>query len=321
MRVGIVGLGSISKYWINALESNKDVALVALCDAVNRDATKYPFYEKLDQMLEKEQIDIVLVSTPPSTHLELVRTALLQKKHVIVEKPFSTTLNDLEVCVELAQQNNVILYLAYHSMFGETFLKAKEFILEQLSTGDKIISTTAQCEDDVTKYHSGHSWIFDPAVSGGGALIDCGINILSMLLDILGPLEIESVSIMTPEGYKVERIVDCKFLTKENKPCTMFYDWLSKNTAAGFHTFEFESGISIQYEWITRTIKKLKNGKEEFSMVINSGESDSNIVPMSQEYITMLEDALKHIRKEKTQHLNCDAFYLTMKCYEKATRK
>lgn len=46
-------------------------------------------------MLEKENFDTVLISTPPSSHCELVTTALRNKKNVIVEKPFSTKLQDL----------------------------------------------------------------------------------------------------------------------------------------------------------------------------------------------------------------------------------
>jgi len=239
---------------------------------------------------------------------------------VIVEKPFSTNLKDLEDCVQLAKENDVILYLAYHSVFGATFMKAKQYISELIQNGDKIISTSARCEDDVTKYHSGHSWIFNPTISGGGALIDCGINILSMLLDVLGPLKIVSVSLDTPEDQKVERKVDCSFITTSGAPCTMFYDWLSKN-CFGNYTFTFESETVIQFDWISCELKKFVGGKEEFTIVVNNGETDTNGVPMTQEYVSMLEDAMKHLKREKIQHQESDAFFLTMKCYEKANNK
>jgi len=92
----LVGLGSIAKFWINALEKDKDVTLVSISDIRSPNNTiAYPFYLSFQEMLEKEDFSTVVVSTPPSSHYEIVKASLQNKKNVIVEKPFSTRLSEL----------------------------------------------------------------------------------------------------------------------------------------------------------------------------------------------------------------------------------
>jgi len=188
-----------------------------------------------------------------------------------------------------------------------------------LTQGDKIISTSARFVDDVRQYHSGHSWIFDPAVSGGGVLMDCGINILSIFLDLLGPLDVDTVSLITPDDQIVERECTLTFFTADKKPVSLYYDWLSPiKPAKGLFEITFESGTKIDFEWISGQINKAVNGKTALSLVADNGTTEKDKVPMDLEYIEMLADGLRHIKKEKVQLFkNNDAFHLTMLCYEK----
>jgi len=99
----------------------------------------------------------------------------------------------------LANASKTPLYLAWHSAFGGAALRCKETmrpLLEKgvpsvfyrisspshtalfphiclsFSAGDRIVSFDVNAKLDVRNYHGGASWVFDPAVSGGGCLID-----------------------------------------------------------------------------------------------------------------------------------------------------
>ncbi len=75
--------------------------------------------------------DIVLVSTPPHEHYEMVKRCLEDGKHVLVEKPFTTDLNQSNELVELAKQKNLMLAVNHNFQFSRAFTKAATLIEER----------------------------------------------------------------------------------------------------------------------------------------------------------------------------------------------
>jgi predicted dehydrogenase len=121
--VAVVGYG----YWgpnlaRNVVES-PDMELVALCE---RDAVRgaafaqrfpgIPVRVELDDVLDDPRVDAVLIATPPLTHHALVKRALEAGKHVLVEKPLSTTSADAHELVDIARAEDLVL------MPGHTFV-------------------------------------------------------------------------------------------------------------------------------------------------------------------------------------------------------
>lgn len=60
--------------------------------------------------------------------------------------------------------------------------------------GDVIKAFSVDARLDVRKYHDGASWVFNPAISGGGCLIDSAINAISIVVSIAGCLEAAEVA-------------------------------------------------------------------------------------------------------------------------------
>jgi len=68
-------------------------------------------YRSLDEMLADPLVELVIVNTPNYTHYEYTKKALLAGKHVIVEKPFTTNLEEANELIEIAKKKKSFICL------------------------------------------------------------------------------------------------------------------------------------------------------------------------------------------------------------------
>ena len=97
IRLGIVGCGRIAKNHFAAMEKHAaDLQLVAICDidqsVLHEHITRLrvPGYRRIDEMIAKESLDIVVLCTPSGLHPEQTIVAAAQKVNVVTEKPMAT---------------------------------------------------------------------------------------------------------------------------------------------------------------------------------------------------------------------------------------
>lgn len=138
--VGLIGLGEISPYWLEAIFCHPEVHLVAVCDSntkLQNNVPDVPFFSDLECFLALEKLHCVVVCTPPNSHKEIITKALNKGKAVIVEKPLTTALDSGLECLQLAKTLKTPVYLAYHSVFGPMYQTAKMEILKLMETGDR----------------------------------------------------------------------------------------------------------------------------------------------------------------------------------------
>jgi len=152
LRVGIVGCGEIAQVHITAILKIKRVELVAVCD-VNEDlarqtAKRYNIsshYTDLSELLLKEQVDIVHITTPPQTHMALATQAMKAGCHVLVEKPMALNLNEADEMIEAARINKVRLGVVHNQLFLPAVIRAKAMI-EKGTIGDLIGMSITDCD-------------------------------------------------------------------------------------------------------------------------------------------------------------------------------
>ncbi|RUM56193.1 MAG: gfo/Idh/MocA family oxidoreductase, partial [Nautilia sp.] len=118
MKVALIGYG----YWgINlAREITKTdgLELVSIFDVDKSridEAKKLYNFEKVNSLDELFKLDFeaVFIATPPVTHYEVAKQALLNNKHIFVEKPFTLNLEDAYELIELAEKKN-LKYMVDH---------------------------------------------------------------------------------------------------------------------------------------------------------------------------------------------------------------
>lgn len=133
VRVGVVGAGFAGENHARVYSESPIAELTAIVDLKPeraRDiAKKYgakSWYTSVHEMLEKQDIDAVSVTTPEAFHKGPAVAAEMAKKHVFVEKPIADTMADAIAIVDLARKNKIKLMVGYILRFDPRYAEAKK---------------------------------------------------------------------------------------------------------------------------------------------------------------------------------------------------
>lgn len=142
MRLGIIGVGGWGKNYLRVLQELG--TLQAFCDIDPQRVRTYQEryhtkgYNSVGEMLDSEALDAVTICTPPSSHFEVAKEAILRSKHILVEKPLTTSSIEARELVELAERMNVILTVGFIERFNPAVSGAKR-ILDSGQLGKPIL--------------------------------------------------------------------------------------------------------------------------------------------------------------------------------------
>jgi predicted dehydrogenase len=135
LRVGVIGYGYWGPNIVRNLHSIERCQVAAVCDkspaALRRASRQYPDIEittDFSAVLKSPDIDAVAVITPVWTHFELAKAALLNGKHVFVEKPFTCTSAQAEELIELADRKNLKVMVDHTFLFSGPVMKIRELV-------------------------------------------------------------------------------------------------------------------------------------------------------------------------------------------------
>jgi predicted dehydrogenase len=135
VRVGVIGYGYWGPNVVRNLQGLENCQLATICDknsdSLRRASRVYPGVElttDFSQLLTSPQIDAIAVVTPVWTHFELAKAALQNGKHVFVEKPFTSTPQQAEELIELADRNRLKIMVDHTFLFSGAVRKIRELV-------------------------------------------------------------------------------------------------------------------------------------------------------------------------------------------------
>jgi predicted dehydrogenase len=209
IKVALVGVGVAGQVsHIPAWKKLENVELVALCDrdlekaqrvaqrfGVARATTEY------DEILADPEIDVVDVCTPNFLHAPLAIAALESGKHVLVERPIARNASEAEKMVKAADKADRLLACALAHRFREDTRILKKFV-DRGELGDVFYAKAGWLRQR-TDWRT-EEWRQQKQVSGGGVLMDLGVQMLDLTLHILGNPQVESVSASAHRAGKAE---------------------------------------------------------------------------------------------------------------------
>lgn len=137
------------------------------------------FSTRHQDVIERDDVDLVLVLTAMPAHGRITRTALEAGKHVLVEKPMSTDLTEAWELVALSKESEGYLVPAPHVILSETY----RAVWRRLHTGDIEKVTLARARYGWAGPPWG-KWFYEP---GGGCLFALGVYNIVTLTGWLGP--------------------------------------------------------------------------------------------------------------------------------------
>jgi len=143
--VGVIGVGTFGEVHAMAYATHPCVDCVMICDINEERAkevcSKYGFRgwtSDYRELIAREDIQAVSIATPDFAHRQIAVEAAEAKKHILVEKPMATSVEDCEAIIDAAKRSNIILMVDFHNRFNPAFVRVKEAI-DSGELGDLIL--------------------------------------------------------------------------------------------------------------------------------------------------------------------------------------
>jgi len=135
--IGIIGAGFMGILHARAFSQLPDACVVAVSDPVLKEAPIIPgqsketvLYQDHKKLLSRDDIDAVVIATPEDLHREFVVDAASYGKHILLEKPIATTLEDADTIITECTKNNVKLMMAHILRFDIRYAQIKAAVDE-----------------------------------------------------------------------------------------------------------------------------------------------------------------------------------------------
>ncbi|NDZ81090.1 Gfo/Idh/MocA family oxidoreductase [Streptomyces sp. SID10853] len=194
-RIGLIGLGVISRFYLAALERDPDTELTAVCDPdAARLASAPPHarrYRDHRELLRDADVDAVVVNVPNDLHHSVCRDALTAGRAVCVEKPLATELSEAQHLVRLSRTHGVPLFTSFHRRYNAEV----DALLERLPPGVPIASLTVRYDEMIEEHAGADRWYLDPDRCGGGCVADNGPNAFDLVRLFIGDTRVTAATV------------------------------------------------------------------------------------------------------------------------------
>ncbi|CAM4184745.1 oxidoreductase [Lederbergia lenta] len=186
LNVGLIGYGFAGRaFHAPVITSVSGLKLKKVVERRSeRSKERYPWVEIVrdaSDLYDDPNIDVIVVTTPSTDHYQFVHDALSAGKHVVVEKPFTTTVEEADELMELAKKKELVLSVFHNRRWDGDFQTIREIVRKEL------IGEVMECE---IHWHG-----FNPKVSnnwrdkkgqGTGVLYDLGVHLLDQAVCLFG---------------------------------------------------------------------------------------------------------------------------------------
>jgi predicted dehydrogenase len=248
--IAIVGTGHIAGAHMRSLSQFQPANVVAVYDVLGDRAQAFGqqwnipnVVTDLGQILERKDVDAVIVSTPPFAHMEPTIAALEAGKHVLCEKPFALDPSEAERMVETSERTGKKLAVCSARLRSGAAARKAHELQASGALGDVYHVRSSQFRlrgrpgiDILKDIH----WFLDSKRAGGGALIDIGVYELDVLLWWLGNPRVKTVLCTTKMGVGVPAPAPLK-QDVEDHAVVMF---TCENGSSGVMEITWSSNIS-----------------------------------------------------------------------------
>lgn len=234
LRMVFLGCGDVTKKHVGrarAVDKNLELSFasrtIAKAEAYKSKHKGKHAFGNYDEAIASEDIDVVMINTPPNSHYELAIKTLNAGKHVIVEKPPFLQSSRFDEVGELADANGLQFMVAENYYYKPLRARIETIIKDKL-VGDPLFIQINATKTQKSK----NDWREDQAIAGYGALFEGGIHWISFINNI--GLEIIDVKGFIPQqDSSLERSIQVTAETQEGTVINLIYSWEVSTIAKG----------------------------------------------------------------------------------------
>ncbi len=195
LRVALIGSAFSSNLHAEAFREVPEAVLVAACSPKRAHVEEFARKWKIAavetdyrRLLERRDVDLVVIGIPNDLHREVAVAAAEAGKHIVIEKPLAHTLADADAMIRAARDHRVKLMYAETICFSPKYVRAKKLV-DEGAVGKLYMAKQSE------KHSGPHSdWFYDVERSGGGALMDMGCHGIEWARWMYGKPPVKSVA-------------------------------------------------------------------------------------------------------------------------------
>jgi scyllo-inositol 2-dehydrogenase (NADP+) len=176
------------------LNAHPGFKLHAVTERHQKNAEKdYPgviSYSSTEDLLNDRELDLIIINTPNFTHFDFAKQALLAGKHIIVEKPFTATVEEAKGLFLLARQMGKKIFVYQNRRWDSDFCKVKEIVL------NKTLGKLSEVHFRFDRYKAelNVKAFKEEAVAASGLQYDLGPHLLDQAISLFGkPLSFHKI--------------------------------------------------------------------------------------------------------------------------------
>src|SRR5438874_7578787 len=194
LRFGIIGCGVIGHIHAEAIATLPDAQLVAVVDTVLKptqelmDEFHVTHYGNLQEMLAREQLDVVDVCTPSGQHGEHACQVMRSGRNVIVEKPMEISHAAIAEMLQVQQETGVKQAVISQHRFDPDTIKVHDLV-EQQAFGRLVLGNALIPWWRSQAYYDSGAWRGTWELDGGGVLMNQSIHSIDVLQWLMGPVK------------------------------------------------------------------------------------------------------------------------------------
>lgn len=269
MKVSLIGAGLQGKRRARSIRQSRDAELVIVADinahAARRLADEMQCQVTTDwrEVININDVDVVVVSTPPDVHSVMSVAALKMGKHVLCEKPLARNPKEAKQIVEAVRETGKKLKCGLPLRHHPAMKQAKKWLDDGII--GEIMFLRARY-GNTQRPGFDQDWRVNPDVSGGGQLMDQGMHILDLSRYFIGEF-IEAVCFTQTAFWDIAPVEDNAFAllrTATGQVASMHVSWTQWKNLFSFEIFGQNGYILIDGHGGSYGTEKITLGRREF---------------------------------------------------------
>ena len=192
--IAILGCGKVAQLHAKAIQNISNAKLAGVwsrsLNTAREFASKYnvSYYAEIEDLIQKEKIDLAIVCTPHPFHLNPAKLAANSGAHVLVEKPLASTLEDADKIIEACKNAGVKLGVIRQRRWYEPVIRVKEAI-NSGKIERPVFGTINMLGWRDKAYYESDEWRGTWKMEGGGVLVNQAPHQLDILLWFMGEID------------------------------------------------------------------------------------------------------------------------------------
>ena len=211
MRVGLVGCGAIGRRaHVPALQA-AGATLTAFASrtlesaqAAADEAGGGSVVADWRDLVTRDDVDAVVLCTPNALHAPQALAAIAAGKHVLVEKPFTVTVEESDAVLAAAAAAGVVVMTAHNGRFAP-LVEGLAHQVRAGAVGEVLSVRCVMCHPGPLDWSTAASWFLEHDQSGGGALIDLGVHLVDTVRYVLDDEVVQVSAMLSGQLNGVER--------------------------------------------------------------------------------------------------------------------